>query len=92
MAEPLTGRQRQVYEFIVDRIDCEGFAPTMREIGDHLGISSTNGVNDHLRALERKGYITREDAKSRAIRPVIIGVCPTCGAPRHAEPEEVDDV
>ncbi len=35
-----------------------------------MGIRSTNGVNDHLRALERKGYLTREDMKSRALRPV----------------------
>ena len=34
-----------------------------------MGIRSTNGVNDHLRALERKGYLTREDMKSRALRP-----------------------
>jgi repressor LexA len=35
-----------------------------------MGIRSTNGVNDHLRALERKGYLKREDMKSRALRPV----------------------
>ena len=34
-----------------------------------MGIRSTNGVNDHLRALERKGYLAREDMKSRALRP-----------------------
>jgi len=34
-----------------------------------MGIRSTNGVNDHLRALERKGYLTREDMKSRALKP-----------------------
>ena len=37
-----------------------------------MGIRSTNGVNDHLRALERKGYLTREDMKSRALRPTQI--------------------
>lgn len=46
----------------------------MREIGEHLGIKSTNGVNDHLKALERKGYIDRQDHRSRALsikrRPV----------------------
>ena len=46
-----------------------GYPPTLREIGAHMGIRSTNGVNDHLRALERKGYLTREDMKSRALRP-----------------------
>jgi repressor LexA len=42
----------------------------LREIGEHMGIRSTNGVNDHLRALERKGYLRREDMKSRALRVV----------------------
>ena len=39
-----------------------------REIGEDLQIKSTNGVNDHLKALERKGYLMREDLKSRALR------------------------
>jgi repressor LexA len=42
----------------------------MREIGEHMGIRSTNGVNDHLKALERKGHLVRDDMKSRALRPV----------------------
>ena len=42
----------------------------MREIGEHMSIRSTNGVNDHLKALERKGYLVRDDMKSRALRPV----------------------
>lgn len=65
----LTARQGAVLDFIIDHIQDTGFPPTIREIGDHLGISSTNGVNDHLKALERKGYLVREDAKSRALRP-----------------------
>ncbi len=47
-----------------------GYPPTLREIGEHLGIRSTNGVGDHLKALERKGYLVREELKSRALRPV----------------------
>jgi len=43
----------------------------LREIGSHFGIRSTNGVNDHLRALEKKGYLQREDLKSRALRPLL---------------------
>jgi repressor LexA len=66
----LTARQAAVLDFIIDHIQDTGFPPTIREIGDHLGISSTNGVNDHLKALERKGYLVREDAKSRALRPI----------------------
>jgi len=65
----LTDRQRLVLEYICSSIDDRGYPPTLREIGNKLGIRSTNGVNDHLRALERKGYLTREDMKSRTLRP-----------------------
>ncbi len=66
----LTDRQHQVLQYIRDSITERGYPPTLREIGAHMGIRSTNGVNDHLRALERKGYLTREDMKSRALRPL----------------------
>ncbi len=66
----LTDRQQQVLKYIQDSITERGYPPTLREIGAHMGIRSTNGVNDHLRALERKGYLTREDMKSRALRPI----------------------
>lgn len=65
----LTARQEQVLRYIRQSIIDRGYPPTLREIGAHMGIKSTNGVNDHLRALERKGYLTREDMKSRALRP-----------------------
>lgn len=65
----LTARQEQVLAFIRESILQRGYPPTLREIGAHMGIRSTNGVNDHLRALERKGYLSREDMKSRALRP-----------------------
>ena len=47
----LTKRQEQTLDFIRSSIEDRGYPPTLREIGEHLGISSTNGVNDHLRAL-----------------------------------------
>jgi len=65
----LTQRQQMVLDFIRQSIQDRGYPPTLREIGARMGIRSTNGVNDHLRALERKGYLTREDMKSRALRP-----------------------
>jgi repressor LexA len=65
----LTARQQMVLDFIRQSISDRGYPPTLREIGARMGIRSTNGVNDHLRALERKGYLTREDMKSRALRP-----------------------
>jgi repressor LexA len=66
----LTKRQEMVLDFITRSITNRGYPPTLREIGSHMGIRSTNGVNDHLRALERKGYLKREDMKSRALKPV----------------------
>ncbi len=68
--EPLTDRQKAVLEFIGRSIERRGYPPTLREIGEHMGIRSTNGVNDHLKALEKKGYLEREDLKSRALRPI----------------------
>lgn len=69
----LTQRQQMVLDFIRESIHSRGYPPTLREIGARMGIRSTNGVNDHLRALERKGYLTREDMKSRALRPMTPG-------------------
>lgn len=70
MKAQLTERQQQVLNFIRGCLEERGFPPTLREIGQHMGIRSTNGVNDHLKALERKGYLVREGLKSRALRPV----------------------
>lgn len=64
----LTKRQEQTLDFIRKSILERGYPPTLREIGEYMGIRSTNGVNDHLRALERKGYLRREDMKSRALK------------------------
>jgi repressor LexA len=65
----LTDRQLEVLRFIATQIDEAGYPPTIREIGEALDIRSTNGVNDHLKALERKGYLTRDPVKSRALIP-----------------------
>lgn len=65
----LTDRQREVLAFIQDRIRAWGYPPTIREIGEQLGIRSTNGVADHLKVLKRKGYLTQEGMKSRTLRP-----------------------
>ena len=73
MADQLTSRQREILDFISASIVERGFPPTLREIGEHFQIRSTNGVNDHLKALEKKGHLRREDLKSRAMRPVNFG-------------------
>jgi repressor LexA len=65
----LTDRQLEVLRFITRQIEDCGYPPTIREIGEALDIRSTNGVNDHLKALERKGFLTRDPVKSRALIP-----------------------
>ena len=64
----LTRRQKQVYEFLKDRIRNRGYAPSIREIAAHLGVRSSHGVVCHLQALERKGLIARESHTPRAIQ------------------------
>ncbi len=84
----LTKRQEQTLDFIRQSIEDRGYPPTLREIGEHMGIRSTNGVNDHLRALERKGYLTREDMKSRALKLVEDQLASTQAAPQKLNPDE----
>ncbi len=67
--EELTDRQREVLTFILKESEVRGFPPTIREIGEEMDIRSTNGVNDHLKALERKGYLTRGEQQSRSLVP-----------------------
>jgi repressor LexA len=69
----LTQRQRDVRDAIASFWSERGYAPTLRELGDALAIKSTNGVNDHLRALERKGVVKRDPKISRSIRLVDAG-------------------
>ena len=66
----LTPRQREIYEFLKGQILNRGYGPTVREIGAEFGIRSPNGVMCHLKALEKKGLITRESHMSRAIELV----------------------
>jgi repressor LexA len=66
--DSLTERQQEVYEFIREKIRGRGYGPTVREIATHFNIQSPNGVVCHLKALEKKGLITREPNISRAIQ------------------------
>src|SRR5439155_24720688 len=66
--DTLTEKQMAVYEFIRDKIRNRGYGPTVREIGTNFDIMSPNGVVCHLKALEKKGLITREPNMSRAIQ------------------------
>jgi repressor LexA len=59
MLPALTDRQKAIYDFLLKSIRERGFAPSIPEIGKQFKIASTNGVSDHLKALEKKGYIRR---------------------------------
>jgi repressor LexA len=59
MLPTLTSRQKEIYDFLLKIIREKGFAPSIPEIGARFKIASTNGVSDHLKALEKKGYIRR---------------------------------
>ena len=64
----LTARQEQILNLIKEAIDNTGFPPTRAEIAKQLGFRSANAAEDHLRALERKGYIEMLPGASRGIR------------------------
>src|SRR5437868_4635824 len=79
----LTRRQREILDFINRKIETRGFPPTIRDIGNAFEIKSPNGVMCHLKALEKKGFITRQGKSARAIqlnhRPVPAHVIPFKG-------------
>jgi repressor LexA len=63
----LTERQREVYEFVVSYADGHGYPPTVREIGEAVGLASPSTVHAHLANLERAGYLRRDPTKPRAL-------------------------
>jgi repressor LexA len=70
MPEPLTARQREILEYLKFRQKVRNYPPTVREIGEAVGLSSSSTVQNHLNTLERKGYIRRDPTKSRTIEVV----------------------
>lgn len=67
MHDGLNSRQRQILAFIKDEIWEKGYPPSVREIGEAVGLSSSSTVHAHLAKLEEKGYIRRDPTKPRAI-------------------------
>ena len=66
----LTNRQRKVLEVIRNSVDRRGYPPSIREIGDAVGLTSPSSVAHQLAALERKGYLRRDPHRPRAIEVV----------------------
>ncbi len=63
----LTKRQREVLEFVRSEVHRRGFPPSVREIGQAVGLSSSSTVHSHLAALEDKGFVRRDPSKPRAL-------------------------
>jgi repressor LexA len=77
----LTGRQREIWSFLVEYVDRHGYPPTVREIGEAVGLASPSTVHAHLANLERAGLLKRDPTKPRALE--LVGR--TKGAARGAE-------
>jgi repressor LexA len=70
MPEVLTARQREILDYLRRALAERSYPPTVREIGQAIGLSSSSTVQNHLNTLERKGHIRRDPSKSRAIELV----------------------
>jgi repressor LexA len=66
----LTGRQQEIWDFLVDYVDAHGYPPTVREIGEAVGLASPSTVHAHLANLERAGLLKRDPSKPRAVELV----------------------
>ena len=86
--EGLTPRQRKILEFIRESVERRGFPPTIREIGDAVGLASTSSVSYQLITLQKKGFLRRDATKPRAVDvrlPSEIGL--DDGQENHAFPQ-----
>ncbi len=66
----LTARQRQILELILETVNERGYPPSVREIGESVGLSSPSTVHSHLSALVKAGYLRRDPSKPRAIEVI----------------------
>ncbi len=82
-APPLTERQRQVLDFIDAEVRRRGYPPSVREIGEAVGLSSPSTVHAHLAALQDKGYLRRDPSKPRAME---VALEPSTGATAERRP------
>lgn len=70
MPDDLTTRQRQVLDYILETVSGRGYPPSVREIGEAVGLSSPSTVHSHLNGLVKAGYIRRDPSKPRAIEVI----------------------
>jgi repressor LexA len=81
----LSKRQSEIYDFVLNYVDEHGYPPTVREIGEAVGLASPSTVHAHLANLERAGYLRRDPTKPRALEVTGRGRAPAAAAAR-AEP------
>src|SRR5271155_1552119 len=79
----LTGKRRQILEFIAAQIRDRGYPPSVREIGEAVGLTSSSTVHTHLQVLQRDGYLQRDPTKPRAI---VVSFEPSSGAALRTRP------
>ncbi|MBA2461588.1 MAG: transcriptional repressor LexA [Actinobacteria bacterium] len=75
----LTARQQEIWQFLVEYLDGHGYPPTVREIGEAVGLASPSTVHAHLANLERAGLLRRDPTKPRALELI--------GHRRHEQPQ-----
>jgi len=81
----LSKRQREIFDFVVKYADKHGYPPTVREIGEAVGLASPSTVHAHLANLERAGYLKRDPTKPRALEVVHRGRTPVSAPVQAAE-------
>ncbi|HET6810506.1 MAG TPA: transcriptional repressor LexA [Acidimicrobiales bacterium] len=79
----LTGKRRQILDFIADQLRERGYPPSVREIGEAVGLTSSSTVHAHLATLQRQGYLRRDPTKPRAIE---VRYDPSSGAAVESRP------
>ena len=83
----LSPKQQQIYDYIVSFSGLHGYPPSVREIGEYVGLKSPSTVHFHLKGLEAAGLITKAEGKTRAI--TISGPHPGAPEPAGEEPDQV---
>ncbi|MDA8032721.1 MAG: transcriptional repressor LexA [Actinomycetota bacterium] len=79
----LSGKRRQILEFIAEQVRGRGYPPSVREIGEAVGLTSSSTVHAHLQVLQQEGYLQRDPSKPRAI---VVQFEPTSGAAMASRP------
>ena len=86
--ETLTGKRREILDFIAERLQERGYPPSVREIGEAVGLNSSSTVHAHLATLQRQGFLLRDPTKPRAIT---VSYDPSSGAALTSRPVRAPD-